>query len=247
MRGGAPGEGGVAAESGGAEAEEGVESGERDGVARREGAGGMGAGALVGEEPEVEAGGVTGEVGERGGERVRERAPPQGGEQVDGVVDEERIRVGKGSLVGRCRRRRRLTRSAASGGAVEVGREKAAEHLARRHGAGGDVGAFGSRWRNEIAVVQQLVAQHQVKAHQQKINSAQISTKTLVSKDLPGIWLRNGNDSKKKKSNNMHIWIRSGLDWIHTGQSVTMLRTMHAIGYPNERPQITYSLITRRW
>lgn len=101
VRGGAPGEGGVAAERGGAEAEEGVKSGERDGVAWREGARGMGAGTLVGEEPKVEAGGVTGEVGERGGERVRERAAPQGGEQVDGVVDEERIRVGKGSLVGR--------------------------------------------------------------------------------------------------------------------------------------------------
>lgn len=94
MGGGAPGEGGVAAEGGGAEAEEGVEGGERDGLARREGAGGVGAGALVGEEPEVEAGGVAGEVGEGGGERVREGAAPQGGEEVDGVVDEQSVGVG---------------------------------------------------------------------------------------------------------------------------------------------------------
>lgn len=67
VRGGAPGEGGVAAERGGAEAEEGVEGGERDGVAWREGARGVRAGALVGEEPKIEAGGVAGEVGERGG------------------------------------------------------------------------------------------------------------------------------------------------------------------------------------
>jgi hypothetical protein len=69
------------------------------------GSGGWGAGRLgaagmcpwrgrrraVGEEPEVEAGGVAREVGERGRERVRERAAPQGGEEVDGVVDEEGV------------------------------------------------------------------------------------------------------------------------------------------------------------
>lgn len=93
VRGGAPGEGRVAAERGGAEAEEGVEGGQRHGLARREGAGGVGAGALVGEQPEVEAGGVAGEVGEWGRERVREGAAPQRGEEVDGVVDEESVGV----------------------------------------------------------------------------------------------------------------------------------------------------------
>jgi hypothetical protein len=64
-----------------------VERGERDSLARREGARGVCTGALVGQEPEVEAGGVAGEVGERGRQRVRERAAPQGGNEIDGVVD----------------------------------------------------------------------------------------------------------------------------------------------------------------
>jgi hypothetical protein len=119
VRGGAPGEGGVAAERGGAEAEEAVEGGERDGVARREGARGVGACALVGEEPEVEAGGVAGEVGERGRERVRERAAPQGGEEVDGVVDEEGVGVGERALVDRLGRRRRRSAAAPGGMARE--------------------------------------------------------------------------------------------------------------------------------
>lgn len=117
VRGGAPGEGGVAAERGGAEAEEAVEGGERDGVARRECARGVGARALVGEQPEVEAGGVAGEVGERGWERVRERAAPQGGQEVDGVVDEEGVGVGEGALVGRPGRKR-PARGGASGRVV---------------------------------------------------------------------------------------------------------------------------------
>lgn len=129
--GGAPGEGGVAAERGGAEAEEAVERGERDGLARGEGARGVGAGALIGEEPEVEAGGVAGEVGERGRLRMRESAAPQRGEEVDGVVDEEGIRVRQGAVV-YPRRRRRGTRGAASDG---IG-EEAAQRLARRRHCG---------------------------------------------------------------------------------------------------------------
>jgi len=52
------------ADDGVAEGEEGVEDGGVDGVTGREGAGGVGAGALVSEEPEVEVGEEAGEVGE---------------------------------------------------------------------------------------------------------------------------------------------------------------------------------------
>lgn len=128
VRGGAPGEGGVAAEGGGAEAEEGVEGGELDGVAWREGARGVGAGSLVREEPEIEAGGVPGEVGEGRRERVSEGAAPQRGKEIDGVVDKESVGSGKG-LVGRRWRRRR---GAAADG-LEVARDEAAERPACRH------------------------------------------------------------------------------------------------------------------
>lgn len=127
--GGTPGEGGVAAEGGGAEAEEGVEGRERDGLARREGASSVGAGALVGEEPEVEAGCVAREVGEGGGERVREGAAPQGGDEVDGIVDEESVGVREGALVDRRRRRSAAPEEVDTGG----GKEAAKRCARRRH------------------------------------------------------------------------------------------------------------------
>lgn len=55
------------ADNGVAEREEGVEDWGVDCVAWRESSRGVGAGALVGEEPEVEVGEETGEVGEGGG------------------------------------------------------------------------------------------------------------------------------------------------------------------------------------
>lgn len=56
----------TAADDGVAEGEKVAEDVGVDGVAGREGAGGVGVGALVGEEPEVEVGEETGEVGEGG-------------------------------------------------------------------------------------------------------------------------------------------------------------------------------------
>ena len=74
---------------------------------------------------------------------MRERAAPQGREEVDGVVDEEGVGVGERTLVGRLRRKKRPTRGGASGGLVEVSGEEAAERRrARRHGAGGSVAGF---------------------------------------------------------------------------------------------------------
>lgn len=83
----------LAASDGAPEGQEGMERAEMNGVAGRERAGHVGAGALVGEDPEVELRQEAREVREHGGGRRGEGLHPQRGDQVDGVLLEEGVRI----------------------------------------------------------------------------------------------------------------------------------------------------------
>lgn len=76
---------------------EGAEVGGVDGGATWERTGGVGAGALVGEDPEIEFGEVGGEIERRGGGGGGGKGfDPERGENVDGVVADKIVRVGGG-------------------------------------------------------------------------------------------------------------------------------------------------------
>ena len=83
----------TASNDGVSEGEEVVEVVGVDGIAGREGASGVGAGALVGEDPEIELGEEAGEVGEGVVGGGGEGFDPERGAYVDWVLFEKRVRI----------------------------------------------------------------------------------------------------------------------------------------------------------